>query len=177
MLHRATLAATCGIGLSLAVAATPAAAAAPVDSHQRCVTVIAHPEPGHKASKTVSRSCAIETGAQTTARRSAAMTTLSSTLLVIFFEDIDYAGDSSEVWGDYGTCDAEGYGISDMDGVQDDVDGVSSYQLVGACNVSEKFGGYNFTGTFSTLIWGQNQSWVGTQWNDYAIKSFWMYAL
>jgi hypothetical protein len=100
---------------------------------------------------------------------------LSETLLVVFFEDVNYGGYESEVYGSDGTCDHAGYGIDDMDGVNDDVNGVSSYQLIGNCDASEKFSDYNLQGTYSGIIVGQNQSWVGSQWNDGGFKSFFLW--
>ena len=144
-------------------------------THERCVTVLAAKAPGEKTSRVVHRSCSIETLEQSAQARSTGRGPLDSTLLAVFWEDAGYGGDESDVYGDSGTCDHEGYGIADMDDVQDETDGVSSYQLVGQCDVSEKFSDYDFEGTSSGLIFGQQQAWVGAEWNDGNIKSFAMH--
>lgn len=59
-----------------------------------------------------------------------------------------------------------------MDGVQNAVDGVSSYQLLTTCNVSEKYDDYDLEGVSSGNIHGQNISYVGNNWNDGVILSF-----
>jgi len=91
------------------------------------------------------------------------------------YGNIDYGGGHDDLYGSDGTCDSSGYGFSNFDGVNAAVGngGVSSYKLHGACNVSEKFTAHNFTGYASGLIWGQNQPWVGTTFND-NIHSMWI---
>jgi hypothetical protein len=167
------------IALATQVAVTtPAHAAAKSPAtHTHCSIVLKRLQPGQKASTVVSRTCVVESVVAGKERLSALrqQPEMFATLLVVFFEHIDFGGDDSFVYGDFGTCDNEGYGIDDMDGVQDDVDGVSSYQLQGFCNVSEKFSNYNFGGTSSGLIFGQSQPWVGSSWNDGGIKSFHMH--
>lgn len=154
--------------LAAAVAVAAPAQAAPTKT--QCVTVISKPGPGQATSAIVSHSCAEVPADQ---QQLPAMP-MGGTLLVTFYEDIDYGGSESLIYGDSGTCDSSGYGISDMSGVQAETGGVSSYRLFGACTISEKFSGVLFTGTSSGLIWGQNQPWVGAQWNDGGIRSFWV---
>jgi hypothetical protein len=98
---------------------------------------------------------------------------MADSILAVFWGDEGYGGNSSTVV-ESETCDSEGYGISDMDGIHDEVEnkGVSSYELLGSCDVSEKFSDYDFEGSSSGLIFGQNQSWVGGAWNDGGIRSF-----
>lgn len=144
-------------------------------THERCVTVLAAKAPGEKTSRVLHRSCAVETFEQSARARATGVGPMDSTLLAVFWEDVDFGGDESDVYGDDGTCDHEGYGIADMDDVQDETEGVSSYQLVGNCDVSEKFSDYDFEGRSSGLIFGQRQTWVGADWNDGNIKSFAMH--
>ncbi|MBM7776068.1 hypothetical protein JOD54_006272 [Actinokineospora baliensis] len=159
------------LSLGAALVTTTALVAAPAqasttETHRVCQTVLAPLAPGEQASKVLSKRCFDEPVAARAQRQP-----LPDELLVTFYEEAGQTGDESEVYGG-DTCDSEGYGISDMDDVQDEADGVSSYTLFGDCDVSEKFSDYDFEGTSSGLIFGQNQSWVGAEWNDGGIKSF-----
>ncbi|MCP2271173.1 hypothetical protein LV75_003685 [Actinokineospora diospyrosa] len=160
---------TLSLGAALAATAvltTAPAQASTTETHRVCQTVLAPLAPGETASKVLSKRCFDEPVNAAAQRRP-----LPDELLVTFYEDEGQGGDESEVYGGE-TCDSEGYGISDMDDVQDETDGVSSYTLFGDCDVSEKFDDYDFEGSSSGLIFGQNQPWVGATWNDGGIKSF-----
>jgi hypothetical protein len=159
-------------GASLLLWSTPASAAAGTELHRHCTITLAPIAPGEISSEVLGKTCVVETNTETRQR----MASRLDVVLAVFWGDVDYSGDSTSIEGGE-TCDNEGYGISDMDDVHDEVSGggVSSYQLLGSCDVSEKFTGYDFEGTSSGLIFGQNQSWVGATWNDGGIASFSMF--
>jgi hypothetical protein len=125
---------------------------------------VAKAKPGQKSSTVLSQTCVTTTPAAAAARTAAKATAVAAcgceTILVAFFQNINYGGDQDIIWGHDGPCDQSGYGIS-------------SYKMYNNCNVSEKFTGYNFTGTYSGLIFGYNQSYIGATWND-KMKSFWL---
>lgn len=163
------------LGAAVLAVGTPAHATA-INSdatHKVCTTVVAPVAPGEKSSRVLHQSCTTETLAASAQRRADKRGPLDSTLLVVFWEEVDFGGDESQVYGSDGTCNGSGYGFEDMEDVQDETGGVSSYQLQGNCDVSEKFTETDFGGTSSGLIFGQSQSWVGSTWNDGGIQSFW----
>ncbi len=87
------------------------------------------------------------------------------TLLVTLFESIGYAGTYTTLGGRFGTCDAAGYGFSDLNYANAIVYGISSYKLNGACRYSTIWTSTGYTGSvkgFST----QNVNFVGYPLND-----------
>lgn len=121
-----------------------------------CVTVVAGLEPGVSHSKILSRACAPSTEAANLQRP-------EDPLVVVFWSDENYTGDSEEVYGDSGPCDEEGYGFNDMSDILDG--GTSSYTLHGGCTQAEYFSEPDMEGTWSKLIPG-NQTIVPGGWND-----------
>lgn len=163
------------LGSTLFLSNAPASAAEALvegdQTHRNCIITLAPIPPGETSSKILGKTCMVETVAETEQR----LTRRADATLAVFWSDVDLSGDSTTVEGSE-TCDNEGYGISDMDGIHDEVGGggVSSYELLGSCDVSEKFSDYDFEGTSSGLIRGKSQPWVGASWNDGGIKSFWL---
>lgn len=151
---------------AVALALAPASAA----TDQNCAIVIDRLQPGESSSQIVSKTCSpAGTGPALPAGIQAA------DLIVTFYGDVGYGGTSSQVFGDDGPCDADGYGINNMDDVNDEVGLASSYRLAGTCTISEMYTGYDAEGTSSGLIFGQDQSYVGATFND-NINSFYMFS-
>lgn len=113
-----------------AVTLAPASAA----TDQNCAIVVDRLQPGELSSQIVTKTCS---PAGTDPALPASVQ--ADDLLVTFYGDVDYGGESSQVFGDDGPCDAEGYGINDMDDVNDEVGLASSYRLAGTCTISEMY--------------------------------------
>lgn len=92
------------------------------------------------------------------------------TPLVQFWQDINFSGKTTTVCGDYGTCDKSGYGITGVAGILGGYTStVSSFQLYGACQISEWWtttGVLAYGGTWSGVKVGQSWSYLGSFWND-----------
>lgn len=98
------------------------------------------------------------------------------TKLITFWRDLNSAGPSVDLYGRYGPCDLDGYAFADLTSVHDQVGGASAYRMYNTCTISERFSGKGFTGTYSGLIYGQNQPWVGNAWNDRRMMSLSIHA-
>src|SRR5205807_1322823 len=94
----ATLAAISVAGTAEAATHAPSAGKLP----RRCVVVLDKLKPGQKVSNVVSRTCG--TAAQVKAPN-------ATVLLGEFWYDANYGGNSTQYYGRYGPCDADGYGI------------------------------------------------------------------
>ncbi|MER6290170.1 hypothetical protein [Streptomyces sviceus] len=69
-----------------------------------CAVVVEPVKPGEKVSRVKSRTCS-DTG-------TAAVNRSGRTLLMTWYEHAEYGGGSTDVYGDYGPCDADGYVLS-----------------------------------------------------------------
>ena len=91
----------------------------------------------------------------------------TSTLLLVLYEHVNYGGASTKIYGSYGPCDREGYGVSAL--VSSWRNRVSSLKGFNYCNLVELFDGINYASSLvikgtvgSRLDW----SWVGSYAND-----------
>ena len=154
---------TAAILLGLAVTApaqaavTTTAAPKPATGGQHCVVVLDKLRSGQSASRVLSRTCADRADAP--ALTTAAAT---STLLLVLYEHINYGGASTKIYGSYGPCDAEGYGVSAL--VSSWRNRISSLKGFNWCNVVELYDGINYATSLevkgaigSRLDW----PWVG----------------
>jgi hypothetical protein len=154
---------TAAILLGLAVTApaqaavTTTAAPKPATGGQHCVVVLDKLRPGQSASRVLSRTCADRADAPALTRAAAA-----STLLLVLYEHINYGGASTKIYGSYGPCDAEGYGVSAL--VSSWRNRISSLKGFNWCNVVELYDGINYATSLevkgaigSRLDW----PWVG----------------
>lgn len=159
------------LGSILVISSAPASATKNDEIHRSCTITLAPITPDKSSSRILGNTCTFETYAQTEQR----IERMRDAALVVFWSNVDLTGTSAVVSED-ATCDDEGYGISEMGGVHETVGdgGVSSYELLGSCDTSEKFSDEDFEGTSIGLIFGKEQKWVGTAWNDGQIKSFWL---
>lgn len=66
--------------------------------------VVERVKPGERFSRVKSRTCS-DTGR-------AAVNRSGRTLLMTWYEHAEYGGDNTDVYGDYGPCDADGYVLS-----------------------------------------------------------------
>lgn len=87
----------------------------------------------------------------------------ASTLLARFHEHADYGGYHADIYGEYGTCDREGYLLT-MDRYW--MFNLSSYELFGQCYWS------TITNRSSDVRYGAigNQRYVGDLWNDNVVR-------
>lgn len=83
------------------VGLAPQASAAEPSDGTHCAVVVERVKPGEKFSRVKSRTCS-DTG-------TAAAALSGRTLLVTWYEHAEYGGASTDVYGDYGPCDAAGY--------------------------------------------------------------------
>lgn len=99
----------------------------PVGSGSHCTILLEKIHPGHTESRVLSYECA-ETQVEADALPAAA-----STLLMTWYKDIRFGGDSVPIRGVDGPCDASGYGFSDInaDGWNDSI---SSFKGWNRCN-------------------------------------------
>lgn len=98
-------AATLSVAASLIglVALAPQASASATPDRTYCSVVVERVKPGDKVSQVKSRTCS---DSRTTA---AATNSSAATLLMTWYQHADYGGSVTDVYGDYGPCDAAGY--------------------------------------------------------------------
>jgi len=94
----------------------------------------------------------------------------SGTLLMTWYLDPEYGGDSTDVRSPEGTCDAVGHGVSDIGGFlgRHWNDAIASFRTYGDCAVVEGFAGNNYGGDFRT--WVGDTPYVGDDW-DHRVSS------
>jgi hypothetical protein len=140
------------IGLIASVGVAAPAAASPAT--ERCVLVAQRAD---ESTKTIplKEVCGSEAASQLRANE--------STLLARLHEHADYGGYNAEVYGEYGTCDREGYSLR-MDRYW--MLNLSSYEVFGQCYWS------TVTNRASDVRYGAigNQRYVGDQWNDDVVR-------
>jgi hypothetical protein len=125
-----------------------------------CAVVVDKARSRHQHSRVVSRSCA--DSPQAASLRSAKA---DNTLLVTVYQDINYGGAQTSIYGRGGPCDSSGYTLNDTSGANSAVNGISSYRLFSSCNKSSIFTGTDRSGTGSSVLSG-DQAYVGDAWND-----------
>src|SRR5882757_6364630 len=94
----------------------------------------------------------------------------AGTLLMTWYLDPEYGGDSPDVRSPEGTCDAVGHGVSDIGGFlgRHWNDAIASFRTYGDCAVVEGFAGNNYGGDFRT--WVGDTPYVGDDW-DHRVSS------
>jgi hypothetical protein len=105
----------------------PAHAAAA--THTQCQILLAKIRPGERTSRVLSHRCV--TGEQSLAAPA------GSTQLMTWWEDANFQGDSTKIYGDSGPCDADGYGISWVGIFWNDR--ISSFETWNNCNYTSAF--------------------------------------
>jgi hypothetical protein len=90
----------------------------------------------------------------------------AGTLLMSWYRDADYDGDTVDLRSTEGPCDAAGYGVSDIGEYLGWAwnDSVSSFRTFGNCTVVQSFANNNYGGDFHTFI--GDTPYVGDDWND-----------
>ncbi|MFC8350067.1 hypothetical protein [Streptomyces sp. NPDC057280] len=83
------------------VGLAPQASASEPANAKHCAVVVERVKPQEKVSRVKSRTCS-EAGTQ-------AVSVSGRTLLVTWYEHAEYGGASTDIYGDYGPCDAAGY--------------------------------------------------------------------
>jgi hypothetical protein len=146
-----------------------------------CVTMIERIEPGKPETRIVSQRCDenVLKGQESAAESSLLQApdaegraaAASSTLLVRFYQHIGYGGIYDSVYGSFGPCDYDGYGMSDTSVIQANVGGISSYRIYNQCNVTEMNTRTHWQGLYSGLRYW-DQSYIQPTWNDH-VNSFW----
>ncbi|MGW3965174.1 hypothetical protein ACWED2_35525 [Amycolatopsis sp. NPDC005003] len=135
---------------------------------QRCVTVLARLAPGEKVSRIVERHCDSVSSADSAHAPEAA----SSVLLLQYWKDDWFTGDSDTIRGSDGPCDEAGYGVPDVGSLHDSI---SSYRTFGTCSglrgyVDEQYGGMSMLDK-ETALSGRNVP----DFFDDRLDSFWVF--
>lgn len=99
----------------------------------------------------------------------------SGTLLMTWYADSGFTGDSTDIRDGAGLCDAAGYGISDIGAFLGPGwnNAISSFRTFNNCAVIQGFDGSAYGGDNHT--WLGDQKYVGDEWND-RISSLLMHA-
>lgn len=146
---------------TVAVGPSAASAASAKQAARHCAIVIEKLQPGDHESRVVSRECADDAGKLRMAR--------AATLLMTWYKDLWYEGESTKVYGQDGPCDANGYGISNVGaGAAHWNDSISSYKVFNNCIWSRSYTNINYGGSCLQSLY--NVDWVGLH-ND-QISSF-----
>lgn len=164
-------------GLAALTVAAPVTASAATATHaaarsqQYCLTEIARIHPGQAASRVVRTVCS-----STHALGSdlpAGVNVTGETLLIRFYEDVDYKGLHDTISGADGPCDVVGYQFSDTKAKNSKIHGISSYKLYNNCQFASYWSETGFHGAKNPAVPGNNR-YVGTKWNDhlYSIRTW-----
>jgi hypothetical protein len=134
----------------------------PAGAGQHCVVVLDKLRPGQTTSRTLSRTCADRTDAPALTRTAAA-----STLLLVLYQDVNFGGASTKIYGAYGPCDAEGYGFSNLGTWRNRVSSLKGFNW---CNVVDLYDNINYGGAFLAGFGGccsrLDVPWVSSYAND-----------
>jgi hypothetical protein len=156
---------------ALAASGAPASASAATAGHATarsaenyCIIEIAKLRPGQATSRVILDECSTRHAPGSTLP--AGVSTQSLTKLVTFYQNVDYTGASTSVYGSAGPCDVSGYGFSDLRAENSAVHGISAYRLYNNCNWASYWWGTNFSGAKNGPIQGNNR-YVGARWNDH----------
>ncbi|QUX29365.1 hypothetical protein KGD83_01835 [Nocardiopsis akebiae] len=165
-LRAATTAASAAV-LCLLPLSSPAQAT--VDD-EHCVLVLDELRHGQEESAVLSYACFPDARSRDRSHQAAA-----DTLLMTWYDLPDFAGGSTQVRGDFGGCDGEGYGIAYVG--DDWNDRVSSFRTFNGCNTVS---GYHHANYGADAYYcgkcgdsGFSESYVGSG-ADNAISSFWI---
>ena len=90
----------------------------------------------------------------------------TGTLLMTWYRDAGYAGDSTDLRSDDGPCPAAGAGVADLGGVLGPARSavISSFRVFDGCAFVEGFAAVRYAGASRT--WTGDQPYVGDDWND-----------
>jgi hypothetical protein len=90
----------------------------------------------------------------------------AGTLLMTWYADAGYGGDTTDVRSVDGPCDTAGSGVSDIGGTLGWSwnDAISSFRTFGGCAIVQGFDGNRYAGESRT--WVGDQRYVGDDWND-----------
>jgi hypothetical protein len=114
--------------LGSTILGTGAPASAAATGSEYCSIVIDELRPGQQVSEVVSKTCA-----SSPAVTSAAVSD-QSVPLIRLYQHAGFQGEWTDIYGDEGPCDAEGYGISTT--FWNAAFGISSYRVYNACSYS-----------------------------------------
>jgi len=134
----------------------------PAATGRHCVVILDKLRPGQTSSRVLSQTCADRADAP-----ALNMAAATSTLLLVLYEHVDYGGASTKIYGSYGPCDREGYGVSAL--VSSWRNRISSLKGFNYCNVIELYDGINyatFLGSRGTVGSRLDWNWVGSYAND-----------
>jgi hypothetical protein len=145
--------------IGLAVMSLPAQAAPAEDAaatpkvQQHCMYLLDKLRPGQEVSEVVRSTC---------------LTDASSVALycddprATFYEDVNYGGRRLTFCGNYGTCDAAGYGFRHMGAFP--ANAASSFRVYAGCNLMRLYDVQSFGG--ANITYFGSRSWVGATIND-----------
>jgi hypothetical protein len=90
----------------------------------------------------------------------------AGTLLMTWYADPGYGGDTADVRSIDGPCDAGGSGVSDIGGAlgRGWDHAISSFRVFGSCAIVQGFEDNRYAG--ETRTWVGDQRYVGDDWND-----------
>ncbi|MET8686795.1 hypothetical protein ABZV77_21525 [Streptomyces sp. NPDC004732] len=146
-----------GLACLAVFAAVPPGAAGATSASQggasagarHCITVLDKLGPGERTSRVVERQCTREGESMAQLRGRMA----PRELLVKYWDGHYFDGDSDEIRGRDGGCDAAGYGVPDMGAFNNRV---SSFRTFGTCNSVQLFENPSYDGaqkTFEPPTW------------------------
>jgi hypothetical protein len=149
---------TAAVAACVPVAAAQAATPHGTATHpgtEHCVLVLGRLQPGSTTSPVVGRQCAASEAALHGIQA-------GSTLLVTLYQNTGYNGNSTQLRGNGGPCDATGYGFPSFDAYWRH--NISSFKVWNNCNVAIGFTNDNYGGGSQT--WRGDQWYVGSAMND-----------
>ncbi|GAA4909071.1 hypothetical protein [Streptomonospora salina] len=133
------------------------------DDTRHCVITLDAVAPGETSSEVVDRDCAPGEEGRRLQRAATA-----STLIMTWYQDRNYAGDTADIRKSGGPCDSRGYGISDVGFLWHDE--ISSFKTWNGCTVTRAYEHSDYGGHFGH--YGSDRVvYVGDHIND-AISSF-----
>lgn len=151
-------------GLVMAVAPNPALAAPKGPESPYCAIVVESLKSGEQTSKVREATC----GADRVAVKSRLGLTASGTLLMTWCQNANcYLGWGTDIYGNDGPCDGQGYGISYVGWTFNDE--ISAWMVYNSCNYTWAFEHENYGGDWQSYY--GNVSYCGGYMND-RISSF-----
>jgi hypothetical protein len=158
-------------GVAALLAAAPVSASAATAAHAAarstqvyCVTEIARIHPGQAASRIVLDKCS--TRHAPGSDLPAGVNVTGETLLVRFYEDVNYKGRHDTISGADGPCDTIGYQFPNTVAKNNKIGGISSYKLYNKCQFASYWTRTGFRGLKNPAVPGNNR-YVGANWNDH----------
>ena len=85
-------------------------------------------------------------------------------VLVTFYAGVNYGTPFRQVEGS-DPCDGEGYGLPELEGLNDEIGGVSSYIIGNDCNDQIYYYEEDYEGDRTSNL--NDSPWVGEPWNDH----------